>query len=93
MLKGGTGASREWIFSYLQDKRMLRDRRWLLEGDGRFFDCGESRSGEGYRDVTDSNLNEVRAARERFARILQDLPAPAATAPPGARKGRRRKSA
>ncbi len=76
LLLGKPYEGRKWIFSYLADKRMLRDKRWLLEGDGRFYDCGSSRDGTGYRDVTDSNVPEVIAARERFAAILTDKPAP-----------------
>jgi arylsulfatase A len=70
------GPQREWIFSYLNDRRMLRDKRWLRDGDGQFFDCGESRDGSGYRNVTDSNDPKVQQARARFARILKDLPGP-----------------
>jgi arylsulfatase A len=70
------GPRREWIFSYLADQRLLRDKRWLLEGDGRFYDCGEHRDGAGYRDVTDSDDPAVRAARNRFDRILEGLPSP-----------------
>lgn len=71
--------AREFIFSYLDTRRLVRDRRWLLEGDGRFFDCGESRNPRGYReyrDVTDSRDPEVDAARERFVYFLKDKPAP-----------------
>jgi arylsulfatase A len=75
-LQGKRGQPREWIFSYLAYERMLRDRRWLLEGNGKFYDCGESRDGTGYRDVTVSTGPEVVAARRRFAGILEKLPAP-----------------
>jgi arylsulfatase A len=75
-LRGERVTHRDWVFSYLQDKRMLRDKRWLLEGDGRFFDCGESRNGKGYTDVTNSRAPEVLAARKRFEEILKKLPAP-----------------
>jgi len=76
LLLGKSYEPREWIFSYLADKRMLRDKRWLLEGDGRFYDCGDSRDGTGYKDVTNSDDPEVVAARKRFAEILIDKPAP-----------------
>jgi arylsulfatase A len=76
MLRGERGNPREWIFSYLAYRRMLRDRRWLLEGDGRFFDCGDSRDGRGYREVTGSSDPEVLRARRRFDAILAQLPAP-----------------
>ena len=56
-------------------------KTWLLEIDRtthaeRFFDCGASRDGSGYRDVTDSTDPEVRAARGRFAAILATSPEP-----------------
>jgi arylsulfatase A len=81
LLQGKDGPTRDWIFSYLGERRMLRDKRWLLEDNslanpGRLYDCGESRNGKGYRDVTDSQDAEVLAARARFEKILVDLPAP-----------------
>jgi arylsulfatase A len=68
--------TREWVFSPLADARLLRDRRWFLSGDGRFYDCGDNRTGVGYTDVTDSQNPEVVAARQRFEQILEGLPAP-----------------
>src|SRR5690606_30027548 len=53
------GPRREWIFSYLGTERSLRDRRWLLEGDGRLYDCGDNRDGSGYKEVTGSDDPEV----------------------------------
>jgi hypothetical protein len=75
------GSHREWIFSYLGDRRVLRDKRWLLEDNsplhsGRLYDCGANRNGEGYRDVSDSQDPEALAARARFDKLLVDLPAP-----------------
>lgn len=79
-LRGEAGTHRDWIFSYLGAGRLLRDRRWLLEvpGDGRerMYDCGESRDGSGYREVTGSKEAEVIAARERMEEILAKLPGP-----------------
>jgi arylsulfatase A len=49
---------------------MIRTQRWLLDGRGRFFDCGELRDEQGYRDVTDSDDPEVAAAKERLQSIL-----------------------
>jgi len=77
ILRGETGKGREWIFCHYADKRMLRDKRWLLDGNGRFYDCGNDRSGDGYKDVTDSTDPDVVAARQRFEKILANLPAPA----------------
>jgi arylsulfatase A len=76
VLQGKAGPKREWIFSYLAYERMLRDGRWLLEGNGKFYDCGDSRNGSGYRDVTGSSDPEAVAARKRFDSILERLPAP-----------------
>lgn len=80
-LREQPGPRREWIFSYLGDERMLRDRRWLLEGDGRFYDCSNGRDGAGYQDVTDSNDPAVRMARERFEQVLTKLPSPQLVSP------------
>ncbi|MCA9059976.1 MAG: sulfatase-like hydrolase/transferase, partial [Planctomycetaceae bacterium] len=81
VLRGEQQQHREWIYSHLDDGRILRDSRWLLEiGKGgkseTFFDCGESRDGSGYVDVTGSDQPEVKAARARFAEILAGLPIP-----------------
>jgi arylsulfatase A len=82
LLLGDPYQEREWIFSYLDYRRLLRDKRWLLEGDGRFYDCGDSRDGSRYRDVTGSDDPEVVAALNRFQRILQELPAPERSSSP-----------
>lgn len=76
LLAGRPFRGREWIFSYYKFQRMLRDRRWLLDGNGRLYDCGSGRNEQKYRDVTDSGDAEAVAARERFATILAGLPAP-----------------
>jgi len=76
ILRDRPAREREWIFSYLADRRFLRDKRWLLDGNGRFYDCGNRRNEKGYKDVTQSKDAEVVAARERFAKILEKLPPP-----------------
>lgn len=81
LLLGEKGLTREWIYSYLGDRQILRTKRWLLEDNGpgnpgRFFDCGDSRNGTGYKDVTDSTTPEVMAAKKRFKEILADKPLP-----------------
>jgi arylsulfatase A len=81
VLRGEHAQHRDWIYSHLDDGRILRDQRWLLEisraGQGeRFLDCGTSRDGTGYTDVTSSTDPEVKAARARFAAILAAMPEP-----------------
>lgn len=81
LLKGETDKHREWIYSHLDDGRILRDSRWLLEIDKggrgeRFLDCGQSRNGDGYREVTPATNPEAAAARQRFTEILAGIPEP-----------------
>ena len=81
VLRSEKAAHRDWSYSHLDDGRILRDQRWLLEiakggQEERFFDCGESRDGSAYRDVTNSTDPEVVAARARFSAILAGLPEP-----------------
>jgi arylsulfatase A-like enzyme len=81
-LVGKTDTHREWIYSYIADRRILRTKRYLLEDNsplhyGHLFDCGESRNGNGYKEVTDSDAPEVLAIKEQFSAILKKHPAPA----------------
>ena len=95
LLRGETSQHRDWIYSHLDDGRVLRDARWLLEiapgGKGeKFFDCGESRDGTGYKNVTDSAEPEAKVARARFARILAKIPEPKPHEGVAGRGGRKR---
>lgn len=81
ILRGEKGNPRDWIFSYIADRRILRTKRWLLEDNsplhyGRLYDCGDRRDGRAYREVTDSTAPEVLAIKRKFAALLEDLPAP-----------------
>jgi len=76
VLQGKPGPTRDWVFSYLGHRRLIRDKRWLLDGYGSFYDCGQSRAGRGYKDVTRSDAPEVLAARKRLETIIKDMPAP-----------------
>ncbi|MFH1924254.1 MAG: sulfatase-like hydrolase/transferase [Planctomycetota bacterium] len=81
LLEGKPGEPRDWIFSYLGDRRILRTKRWLLEDNsphhyGRLYDCGTSRDGAGYQEVTDSTDPEVLAIKKTFEEILATKPAP-----------------
>jgi arylsulfatase A len=79
-IRGGKGEHRPWIFGFLGEGRILRDKRWLLELEGggkeRFFDCGDSRDGTRHKAVTGSQDPQVVAARKRFDEILKNLPGP-----------------
>ena len=92
-LRGTTERTREWIFAFQADRPILRTQRWLLEDNsplhwGRLHDCGESRNGSGYKDVTASTDPEVLAIKARFNARLETLPAPvlAAKGAPNERK-------
>jgi arylsulfatase A len=79
VLRGEASRHRDWIFSFRNRGRLIRDQRWLLEldaekGQERFYDCGETRDGRGYQLVSDSTSPEVVAARVRLDQVLQNLP-------------------
>ncbi len=81
ILRGEKTDVRDWIFSYLGDGRVLRTKRYLLERNtptqyGRLYDCGTSRNGTGYKDVTDSADPDVLAIKKQFDEILATKPAP-----------------
>lgn len=81
LLLGKPYEPREWIYSYLGGKRVVRTKRWLLEDNspeqfGRLYDCGTSRDGTGYREVTASTDPEVLAAKQMMLQILADKPVP-----------------
>lgn len=98
-LRGDTQPLREWIYEYLGPHRVVRTKRWLLERNtmsdfGRLYDCGDSRDGSGYRDVTDSQDPEVIAARKRMEEILAGKPVPvvkAGSKAPGEPKAKKKK--
>lgn len=80
-LRGQTDATRDWIFAFQADRRILRTKRWLLEDNsplhwGHLFDCGDRRDGSTYREVTDSNAPEVATIKAKFNELLESLPAP-----------------
>lgn len=80
-LRGETEQTRDWIFSYIGDRRILRTKRYLLEDNsplhyGRLYDCRESRDGVGYKEITDSDDMQVLTVRRQFDALLENLPAP-----------------
>lgn len=85
ILRGEKSDVRDWIFSFLADGRVLRTKRYLLERNtpnkyGQLHDCGTSRDGSGYKDVTRSTAPEVLAIKKKFDEILATKPAPIITA-------------
>jgi arylsulfatase A-like enzyme len=74
ILQDKHGPRRKWIFSYMGKAQFLRDKRWLRDGNGNFWDCGNKRDEEGYIDVTNSSNREVLDAKVRFEQILRRLP-------------------
>lgn len=90
-LQGDLTPRREWIYAPLGGKRVVRTKRWLLENNsptefGQLYDCGNSRDGSGYQDVTDSDTEEVRAARKHLLEILADKPVPDVAVPKNNRR-------
>lgn len=81
ILRGERSDVRDWIFSYLGDRRVVRTKRWLLENNapydfGTLYDCGTSRDGTGYKDVTRSDDPDVLKARQMLEQILATKPVP-----------------
>jgi arylsulfatase A len=80
-LRGQTDATRDWIFAFQADRRILRTKRWLLEDNsplhwGHLFDCGNGRDGVGYKDMTESTNADALAIKSKFNKLLESLPAP-----------------
>ena len=67
--------------SFLMRSRFLRDQRFLLDGDGTLWDCGDDRDEQNYVDVSHSRNPIVLKARARFEALLQKLPAPSPESP------------
>ncbi len=67
---------RQWIFSFLADQRMVRDSQWLLDAEGRLFDCREPAAPFEYPEVTASTDADVQEGRRRLEKLLERLPAP-----------------
>ena len=80
-LSGESDHHREWIFSYIGTARMIRNKRFLIEAAdpvfgnqiGRFYDCGNNRTGFGYREITEPT-GEEKLAADHLYHILDSLP-------------------
>ena len=65
---------RETIQMAMNNARWIRDKDWLLDGRGRFYDTRGADNRDEYRDVSESADPEVIAARKRFETYLQKIP-------------------
>ncbi|HEX5104321.1 MAG TPA: sulfatase-like hydrolase/transferase [Pirellulaceae bacterium] len=80
-LRGEKVKHRDWLFSYLGRSRILRNERYVLEvpgqgQPGRLFDASESRTGQGYKDVTGSDDADHAQTLQQFTLLLKELPGP-----------------
>jgi arylsulfatase A-like enzyme len=75
-LLGGSFTPRETIRMAMNNARWIRDKDWLLDGTGRFYDTRGAANRDEYRDVSTSDDPEVVAARRRFETYLRDFPLP-----------------
>lgn len=67
---------RDWILNEYHETRVVRDTRFKLYNDGRFFDANAD-PGEQH-DLAPGTASEHRAAREKLQRVLDSLPPDAA---------------
>jgi arylsulfatase A len=76
-LRGKPGATppREWILNEYHETRVVRDVRFKLYSDGRFFDANADP--EEQHDLASSTDLAVAAARKRLEKVLASLPADA----------------
>jgi len=79
-LRGKTGNPRKWMYSYYCPRpertkpvRFVRDQRWKLYGDGRFFDIAHDVLEQ--NDLSGGPLSpRSAAARKKLARALASMP-------------------
>ena len=80
-LRGGKGTPREWMYCYYNPRpertkpaRFVRDQRWKLYGDGRFFDVANDVLEKSPVDQ-DTASGEAAAARKKLATAMKSMPA------------------
>ncbi|MEQ8785684.1 MAG: sulfatase-like hydrolase/transferase [Pirellulaceae bacterium] len=78
-LRGETGAPREWMFCYYcprpertKPTRFVRDQRYKLYGDGRFYDVQNDSLEK--KPLTDFDA-QAAAAREKLRKAIDSIPA------------------
>jgi len=75
-LLGQPFTPRETIQMAMNNARWIRDRDWLLDGKGRFFDLRGATRQSDYKDVSESSAPGVVEARKRFEHLLENIPLP-----------------
>lgn len=79
LIKGQPFTGRDWIFTQWYGCRWLRTKQWLIDGRGKFYDCGNERNEwvkGAYKDVTLSTDNNIIEVRKDLEEILKTMPAP-----------------
>ncbi|TSA29327.1 MAG: hypothetical protein D4R65_15390 [Verrucomicrobiaceae bacterium] len=75
-LLGEPFTPRSTIQMAMNNARWIRDRDWLLDGCGHFFDLRGATKQADYKDVSESHDPEVVEARKRFDQLLKEIPIP-----------------
>jgi len=70
--KPGAVPPRDWILNAYDDVRVVRNERYKLYSDGRFFDVVDDFMEE--HNLADSRARGVTAARKRLQQVLDSLP-------------------
>lgn len=63
---------REWILNEYNTTRVVRDERYKLYSDGRFYDANSDPAEQ--RDLSKTGDPEAKASQERLSRVLASLP-------------------
>ncbi len=70
-----TGPARDWIYSQLGPKRVIRDKRFKMYWDGRLYDLIADPAER--LDLGESDNRDVLAAHQKLEKALKSLPADA----------------
>ena len=80
LIMGKPFEGREWISSQWYGCRWLRTKKWLIDGRGNFYFCGDNRNEwepDAYEDLTKSQDERAIAVRKKLEDILQkNIPLP-----------------
>jgi arylsulfatase A len=71
-IKGEPGTPREWIYMQLAGDRYVRDARWKLTGDGKFFDL-KNAPFEEIAVSADALEDAAKSSHEKLLAVLNDL--------------------